>query len=173
MTNDDLERQLAALRSDFQGLIQQHQAALERIAELEATVEGLEQQLEYRKIGDELLANIAESSRTTSDERTTLVVETLRARAAVRDPPKHSLDSNDIANVLQGKIHRPNVYPLMDHIEDEVGRPDVCYKVTEPRGSKQNTRLVIDLTEGDVPDRIAGQKIEKTPIEASGYGDSP
>lgn len=171
MTDDDLAAQLEALREDFRGLICQHQNALERITELEDEVDDLKQQLEYRELGDELLAKIAEGSRTSTDERTALVVETLRCRAAVRDPPRHSLDASDIVNVLQGKIDRTNTYGLMQHIEDELGIPDVCYKVSESRGAKRNTRLVIDLTEGDVPDTVAGQRIEKTPIEAPGYGD--
>lgn len=171
--SDDLEEQLDALRSDFRGLLSQHQSAMQRIAELEERVEELEQQLEYRELGDELLANIAKNSRTSTDERTALVVETLRARAAVRDPPRHALDASDIVNVLQGTIDRTNTYGLMQHIEDELDCPNVCYKVSESRGSKQNTRLVLDLTEGDVPDMVADERIEKTPIEAPRYGGSP
>lgn len=165
---DDLAEDLEALRSDFRGLISQHQSALQRITELETRVEELETQLEHRELGDELLANIAEGGRTTTEERTAVVVETLRARAAVRNPPTHALDAGDIANVLQGTIHRPNVYPLMDAIAEEIGRPDVLWKETESRSSSKNTRLVLDLREGDVPDTVAGQHIEKTPVEADG-----
>lgn len=157
--SDDVETMLETLRADFNGLLSQHRSAMDRIAELEERVDELEAENERLRDTSDLFESIRKSGATTTEDRVVVLVETLRARAAVRDPPRYELDAEGITNVLQGSIKRPNAYPLMDDVVDMVDRSNVLWKQTESRSSAKNTRLVLDLRKGDVPSTIAGQTI--------------
>jgi len=62
-TPDDLDARIATLEADFSGLVQQHQQALERISELEATVQ------EYADDRERLIFRIGKLEECLPDER--------------------------------------------------------------------------------------------------------
>ncbi|WEL29875.1 hypothetical protein [Haloferax volcanii] len=159
---DELEAENAALRQDMQGLISQHKQALGRITELEDEVERLEDELESVRDSEELLKSVRKNGATTTEERAAVLVDVMAMRASARDPPRYELDASGIVDVLHGSIKRPNTYGLMDDVERIVDRPNVVWKQTESRSSRKNTRLVLDLSKGDLPTQIAGQTIEVT-----------
>ncbi|MFC6825710.1 hypothetical protein [Halopelagius fulvigenes] len=165
MTDEELRSEVNQLKSDFQGLLKQHQTALQRIDELEDRVEDLEAENDALRRGADLVQTVRKNGATTTEKRAVEVINTLGRRAGGRpdsQPARSELDATGIVNALGGSIDRTNTYGFMDDVVELVGNPNVLWKQKEPRSSSDNTRLVLDLRNGDLPEMVAGHELEVT-----------
>ena len=77
------------------------------------------------------------------------------------DKDRVEWDVESIQKILDHDIHRTNTYDVMDKAEDLVGNKKVCWKQKEPRTSSKNTRLIVDVSEYDLPKTIAGIRLNE------------
>lgn len=164
MTDDEqtLEQRLNALEGRMNDIadiaiendsrLEQHDA---RLSELTSSVDRMDDTLE-------LLADVRRNTSSRKEQRIAKCLITLRRKANAGDTTLGSLDAEGIVDALSGKIDRTSTYDLMGYIVEAVGDQDVCRKETYGRNDAKNTRVVLDLGNGDVPEQYAGYQLRET-----------
>jgi len=137
----------------------------ERIDELETELEEARSEIQSLRERTGLLQTVKNGSSMKIDERAAVMVQTLyneawqKQQSNANNQPKASMDYNEATKALGGSPDRSAIYRAMKKAEELVGDTAVCRKVKEGRSSDKNTRLVIDLDGGELPDVVAGQSI--------------
>jgi len=141
------------------------QAKDERIAELEDCVAQQQDIIEELQDRTDMLETVKKASSMKIDQRAAVLIQVLYNKAWSRgrktnEEPRAALDYNDASNALGGCVGRSTIYRTMTKAEQLVDDTDVLQKIKEDRSSSKNTRLALDLTEGDLPSRVDGHVIE-------------
>jgi uncharacterized protein YigA (DUF484 family) len=137
----------------------------EEIDDLQEEIGRLERELREVRERTDLLEHVKKAASLKPETRAAICIQTLynsamkRKRDSTSDKARASMDYKGAENALGGAMNREPIYRTFDRAEKLVGDEDVCRKIKEDRSSDKNTRLVIDLTEGDLPQTIAGHEI--------------
>lgn len=141
-----------------------------RIDDLEAELEATKQEVSELRDRTGLLETVKSGASMKIDERAAVLIQTLYNKAWKRKQkdantnPTASMDYNAAEAALGGSVARSTILRTFDKAEQLVGDDDVVEKVSEDRSSKKNTRLLLDLSGGDVPATIAGQRISQPEV---------
>lgn len=139
----------------------------QRIAELEQEVASLEDELGTLRDRTGLLETVKRGSSMKIDERAAVLIQTLYNQAwrnkqsNANTNPTASMDYNAAEGALGGSVDRSNIYRTFDKAESLIDNSDVLEYIKEGHGSSKNTRLVLDLGSGDLPETVAGQSISQ------------
>jgi len=121
----------------------------QRLEQLERTVEGMTDTMT-------LLKDVRQSNASRTEQRTAQCMITLENMAQRGRSNASSMDADGIINALGGSISRSFAYDMMRYIQEAVDDETVCWKETHPRNSQKNTRVVLNLDAGDLPQTYAG-----------------
>jgi chromosome segregation ATPase len=137
----------------------------QRIDELEAAVEEQAQTIKQLRDRTGMLDNIEDGASLKIDKRAAILVQNLynqawkRKESSLNETPSASMDYHGAEAALGGGVDRANIMRTFGKAEELVDDDDLLWKEEEDRSSKKNTRLILDLSEGDAPQKIAGQDI--------------
>lgn len=156
---DALSRQLNDLRDRFEDVTEAQQ---ERIAELEAEKDRLQQRVTELEERTELQRHVRDASSLRVDERAAVCIQTLvnqaRRRERSGDAPAAAMDYRGADDALGGGLDDRQLYNAIERAAELVDGDVVRFK-KEPRSSQKNSRLVVDLDQGSLPDAVAGREI--------------
>lgn len=154
---EELESRLEVCVSLVQDLRDEVEDNEDQIKELRAENEALRRELDQVKDRTDLLQQVRRASSRPKEEKVAVTLTVLRQRAE-RQGGSASMQWDGVVNALGGDIDRTTSYDIMQAAADMIDSDAVRY-VKEPRSSKQNTRLVMDLNAGRLPHTIAGHDI--------------
>jgi cell division septum initiation protein DivIVA len=161
-TPDGLDGRISTLEADFKGLLQQHQQALERIAELEATVQEYaddRERLVFRvgKLEECLPDERDEYDTYTREDKVSLLKSHLLERAYARDG-KASADYDDVIwGVFDGEPSRDHAYTLMELAAQADGfHYNTSRRPREVRVDLDETKAEVDLSHATTNEQRGG-----------------
>lgn len=128
------------------------------IASLRTEISELRADLNEVKDLAELLAP-EEDTRKSKEQRAALALATMHRIASNNSTGIHAMDANGVMEANNGEIGRSFAYEVLQAIPDVANDTNVCWFVKESRNSADNTRVVLDLTEGTVPASASGVRI--------------
>jgi len=137
----------------------------DRIDELEAENEELQSEVEDVRNRTALLNQVQQASSRKPEVRAAICIQTLYNEAYKRQQdksessPTAQMDYNRAEAALGGGMNREPIYRTFSRAEELVDNDDLVWMVKEGRASEKNTRLILDLSGGDVPTTIAGHEI--------------
>jgi hypothetical protein len=157
--------ELAALEARLDALSRRLEVQEEQTEHLEAElqkrdkrIDELESRLATTENRTDMLDAVEQAAALKPDERAAVLVQTLYNEAA-NSNGEASIDAGQAVKALGGSVDRTLMYGesgVFQKAVDAVGDEDVLELKTEDRSSKKNTRLRLDLTEGTLPDTVAG-----------------
>lgn len=127
------------------------------ISSLRTEIAGLRQELNEVHDMAELLTP-EQDTRKSKQQRAALALSTMH-RIASNTDGTHALDANGVMEANNGEIGRSFAYDVLKEIPRVADNLSVCWLVEEPRNSAQNTRVILDLTEGTIPASAGGVRI--------------
>lgn len=163
---DELEQRLESLQMDVKqsgnlakDAIQTANEALQQVDDVQDNLSGDVRELEARfdDLADrtDLLKHVKQASALSRDEKAVVCLQTLVTEAQDGDG-RAAMNAREAKKALGGGVDRTLMYKILPHAADLVDDEDVVWWQTESRSSQQNSRLIIDLTNGDVPGSIEG-----------------
>lgn len=156
---DDLELRVDALAKKNEYLEQQNEWLEDELQDAQAKLNDLEQQLEAVQENTDLLQTVERAESRKPAERAAVLIRTLRRRARTSDG-RASLDVAGALDVLRlDPDKRTLMYSTFQKAEDLVGDTDVVWYRQEPRHSDRNSRLILTLENGDVPEVANGHEL--------------
>ena len=161
MSNDRLDE----LEAKLDAVVAKNGYLEERVAELEAQrqeteseVASLRQRIGTLEESTALLEQIESNDAGTPAERAALLVQTLYRRAQTTDGTA-SLDVEAALDVLRlDRDKRTLMYHTFERADAMIDSDAVRYR-QESRSSAKNSRLILDLSRGDVPKQAAGVEL--------------
>ena len=142
----------------------------ETIAALTARVADLERDLEQYRDREQMLQEVTRNAADTPTERAVKLIETLHNEAIVNRQagraPAAEMDAREARLVLGGAVNRTLMYHTFERAVSLADTPALDYK-KEDRSSDQNSRLRLNLANGDLPTEIGGHEI-RTPSYEGG-----
>ena len=157
---DDLERRLDAVVKKNQYLEKQTEWLEEQLGERESEIVTLRQRVDALEESTELLEQIESNSAGKPTERAALLLQTLYRRAEAGDGSA-SLDVEAALDVLRlGQDKRTLMYHTFERAEDMAGDSGVVRYRKESRTSEKNSRLILDLGRGELPEKAAGFELK-------------
>lgn len=142
------------------------------VADLEGELADAHAELESLRERTDLLQAVQKASNLKPEERAVVCIQTLYNEASQRDPALGEMDVGSAITALGGSVKRHHIYPVFDTIEDlaEDDGNDVDERVLqvvrEDKTSEDNTRIVLNLEAGDLPETVLGHDIETSPQTA-------
>lgn len=115
----------------------------------------------------DLLETVRRAGSMGVEERAAVLVQTLyneargRGQKNTKDTASAMMDYNKAEGALGGGVSRDQIYRTFDRAEELVDDTDVVQYIKEDRTSPQNSRLVLTLENGALPQTIAGHAIEE------------
>jgi HAD superfamily hydrolase (TIGR01549 family) len=150
---NELEEQLDERRNRDQNLVEQ--------------IRDLERELNEHRENTRLLKAINRASSSQKGHRVAILVQYLynKAKRHGREDggqPAATADINDYEAALGGDVEHTYFYRDAKAAVDMVGDTDVLTFRKEAPGARKNSRLILDLTEGNLPSAIGVHEIDKT-----------
>lgn len=133
----------------------------EKIAELEAQIEELRTENEELREGQSLLQHVADAGDLSVDERALTLLQTLYHDASSSQSGKAHMTVRDAWGTLRREIPRSRVYDAVERAEALVDDKELCEYRKEPRGHDPPSRLILNLSDGDLPREINGHPIKR------------
>lgn len=161
---DELEDEVAKLRSQLSGVsevVGENDSDVEvlrrEVASLRDEVDSLRSDLQDVRDLSKLIQP-EESSKVTRSKRAAYALVTLYRKANAGNGVA-ALDADGVVAANQGQIGESYAYKVMRQIPDLVEDDSVCWIIKEERNAADNTRVVLDLNNGDVPASTEGVRI--------------
>lgn len=149
---DALAKQKDRLKQQTEWLEDELRCANGEIAELREEVERLDDT-------NELLEQVGQADSGKPAQRAAVLIRTLRTRAE-QSNGQASLDVTCALDVLRlDRDKRTLMYSTFEKAETLVGDRDICWYRNEPRHSDKNSRLILDMRDGDVPKVAEGHEL--------------
>lgn len=128
-------------------------------------IQDLERELDEHRESTRLLKAINRASSTQKAHRVAVLVQTVynKAKRHGREEggtPRATADLNDYEAALGGDVDHTYFYRDAKAAVEMVGDKDVLRFKKESPGARKNSRLILDLTEGNLPSAIGGHEIE-------------
>lgn len=115
----------------------------------------LRQQLDQIEDRTDLLQQVKKASALTKTEQAAVCLQTLVTEAQNTNQ-RASMDVREATKTLGGGVDRTNMYNVLPHAAELIDDEDTVWYKRESRGSDKNSRLIVDLTQGDVPAQVEG-----------------
>jgi len=159
---NELELRMDALAKKNQHLEDQNEWLENELREAKDRLDELEQQVRGVKENTDLLQTVERAESRKPAERAAVLIRTLRRRARTSTgDDKASLDVTGALDVLRlDPDKRTLMYSTFEKAEDLVGDTDVVWYRQEPRHSDRNSRLILTLENGDVPEVANGHELK-------------
>lgn len=135
--------------------------AEERAAAAEEEAAELRQELAELRERTSLVDRVQRASTLKPEERAIVLIQTLHAEAR-RNGGTATIDASAAVKALGGDIDRTLMYGddgTFQRTVDLVGDEDLLWYQTENRASSKNSRLILDLNNGEMPDTVAGHDV--------------
>jgi len=165
--------ELDALETRFDGLsdwVESIETQLERVRqenrELHDEVDRLDE--ENRKLrarlqevenSNSLLAKAKQAELSSPEERAVACIQKLKNKADATGADRVAIDQEAGWEAVEYAVDRTTVYDIFRKAEKLLGRPDVLWYQSESRSSEKNSRLILDRSEGDLPESVAGHTV--------------
>lgn len=142
--------------------------AMERVDELEQEVHELRQENQRLRDQKSIFEDVRQNMQSDPEQRGVRLIKTLNNRALtnqqVGKEPKATMTRDEVDSALQGEYRGQQLHDAMNEAERLVGDKDVLWKRTgDPGRGGRDTKLHLDLTQGDLPTTIAGERIRQQP----------
>lgn len=164
--NPELARQMEDLRQRVMQSdgIAKHAAEridnqADRIDELEAENEALRERLDDLEDANSIVADVNDSRAMDVDDRAVVCIQTL-ANDAGRNG-QASMTISEGWSTLGREFDRTRMYDVYKRAEALVDDDAVCWYQKEPRSSNKVSRLILDRTDGDLPEKAAGKRLKR------------
>lgn len=128
----------------------------ERIETLETDLDDLRTTVDELREANAMALQVNEKRAMDVDDRAVACLQTLAADATQRDSRKAAMTISEGWSTLGREFDRTRMYDVFKRAESVIDDPDTCWYQKEPRGSQPPSRLMLDLSDGDVPDELAG-----------------
>ena len=165
--SDDHEDRITELEARLDAMSTRLDTAEEERSQLEyelqqayTRIDELEHELDQVEERTDLLNQVDQHNPTSRKERAGLLLQVLY-NDAVNTNGYAEMDARAGWENLNRSVDRTAVYSIFDTIVEAVGDEDVAYVQKEDRSSNRNTRLCLDLPEGDVPEQVGGVAIKE------------
>lgn len=161
----DLEDRVTKLESRLGGISEVATAHDGDIEAIQREVASLRQEIDSMRADLQDVRNLADmlqpdpDTSMSKEQRGAHALLTLYRKASAASDGTAALDAGGVVDANQGQIKRAYAYEIMRAVPDLVNDDGVCWLKTEDRSSKRNTRVVLDLTNGDVPASTEGVRI--------------
>ncbi|MDR9380718.1 MAG: hypothetical protein RI560_03470 [Natronomonas sp.] len=153
---DALEARLDALSRRLEVAEEQNEWLEAQLHERDAKIDELREDLTAVDERTELMNKVQRFDAGKPTERAAVLIQTLRNRAIEGDD-RAALDVQGALDVLRlDKSKRTLMYETFEKAEAMVDDPAVLTYKKENQHADKNSRLAINLTNGDVPKRAAG-----------------
>jgi chromosome segregation ATPase len=153
---DELEMKLDTLITKKDNLQQKTEWLEDQLRAANKEIEQLQQEVSALEDDTGLLKAAEKSEARKPTKRAIVLIRTLRKRALNSDGYE-SLDVQGALDVLRlDKSKRTLMYDTFETAVELVEDRDVLWYRNEPRSSEKNSRLILDLENGDVPPRVKG-----------------
>lgn len=162
-----LEKKIEALHKQVASAKERAERAEARADEAERRVDELEAEVETLRDRTSLIDRVQRASTLKPDERAIVLIQTLHAEASSRgerenEEARAAMEATEAVKALGGDADRTNMYGesgIFTRAVELVGDEDVLRYIRESRASNRNSRLALDLEDGDLPDSIRGHSI--------------
>lgn len=158
----EFESRLDAMSQRLDKSEEQNRWLEEELKKRDEHINELEHALNQLQTRTDLLDSIEQGSALRPEQRAAVLIQTLH-NEAVNTNGHASIDASGAVKALGGSVDRTLMYgetgtfqKAVELINDE----DVIDLKRENRSSEKNTRLRLDLSEGDVPQTVAGVEIK-------------
>jgi chromosome segregation ATPase len=156
----ELENKLEAVVKKNDYLERQTEWLEEQLDERESEIVTLRQRVDALEESTELLEQIESNSAGKPTERAALLLQTLYQRAE-RGDGTASFDVEAALDVLRlDRDKRTLMYHTFERAEEMVGETDAVRYRKEGRTSEKNSRLILDLGRGELPQKAAGVELK-------------
>lgn len=169
--NPELARRMESMRQDIADAQQRAEQADaiaktaldlvnekdEAIAELKADNEELRAEIEELKDANSIVAQVNDKRAMDVDDRAAVCIQTLANDAGSNG--KASMTISEGWSTLGREFDRTRMYDVYKRAESLVEDDNVCWYQKESRGSNKVSRLILDRTEGDLPEKAAGTRL--------------
>lgn len=168
----DLETQVQTLRMDLQGLhdfaktLREENTTLqEKVNDQQETIQELQDELSRLEDRTNLLQHVKKASALESEEKIAIILQTLVEEAEQKrkngKTASAAMDAPQAVKTLGGGVDRTTMYDLLPRAAELVGKQEekVCYYLREDRASQKNSRLVVNLENGEMPAMVEGYDI--------------
>lgn len=142
--------------------------ALDLVNEKDDEIEALRQEneelraeIEDLRESQSLLQHVNSTSDLSVDERALALLQTLYRDASSGQSDTAHMTVREAWTELRREIPRSRVYDAVERAETLVDDADLCRYKKEPRGHQPPSRLILDLSDGDLPTEINGHPIKR------------
>ena len=153
---DDLEARIATQRHGLQ-------RAHEKINERDEVIDDLVQRMTDLEERTDLQSHTQNAGALKVEERAAVCIQTLVNKAQKRqqrgEKPAASMDYNGADDALGGTLDRRQLLDALKRA-DTIVQGDVVRFKKEKRSAQRNSRLIVDLTAGNLPREVAGVRID-------------
>jgi len=143
----------------------------DRVDELETEVAELRKENERLRDQEQLFTDVRQNMQRTPEERAVVLIKSLNNEALTNQQlsqsPTVTMTIDAARSTLGGTLSQQSLHDAMEEAE-RLGQDDsVLWKVTgDPGRGGTDTELRLDLTNGDLPRYIAGEKIRQEPYRS-------
>lgn len=139
-----------------------------RIAVLEQENSGLKGELATLRDRTDLFDRVQRAAALKPEERAAVLIQTLYSEAESSDG-RATMDAGKAVGALGGGVNRTLMYGengAFQRAVDLVGNEDVLWYKEESRSSQKNSRLILDLNAGKLPQTVNGHELKKEAVNA-------
>lgn len=131
----------------------------EEIAELKAENKELRERIEELEDTNSILAGVNDKRAMTPEDRAIACIQILAMDAG--SDGKASMTAKEGWNALDREYDRTRMYDVFRTAESLVGNKDVCWFQKESRSSNKTSRLIVDRTGDDLPEKANGKRLRR------------
>lgn len=167
MSNDletrviEAENRLEAYFTRLTKVEDQNEWLEKQLKQKEERINELESQLDTIQGRTDLLDRVEDATARKPEERAAILIQTLYNKAEASDG-RASLDVGGAVDALGGGVERTLMYgetgtfqKAVDLVDDE----NVLELKKEDRWAEKNTRLELDITDDNLPEKVAGVRV--------------
>lgn len=159
----ELENRLDAMSRRLDTVQEQNEWLEDELKDRDEEIQHLRRELDSVKNRTDLLDRVESASALKPDERAAVLIQTLYNEADATNGHA-SIDASQASKALGGRVDRTLMYGETGTFQkavDAVGDDDVLKLVKEDRASDRNTRLVLNLEAGELPETVAGVEVKE------------
>ncbi|WP_277540207.1 hypothetical protein [Haloarcula laminariae] len=173
---DELRQELADTKALAKQAMQYAGEMADRVDDLEDEVHRLNKRVDQLEDQERLFQDVRQAMQATPEERAVVLVKALNNEALTNDQLGQAaaagMGLDGARKALGGSLRRQQLHDAMDELvrmvrEKDVGE-DVLRKQTgTPGRGGTETKLLLDLDAGSLPETIAGEPIRQEPYEGA------
>lgn len=156
---DGLSDWVESLEGQLKDVRQENRELHDEVDRLDEENRKLRARLQEIENNNSLLEKAKQAELSSPEERAVACIQKLKNKADATGADRVAIDQEAGWEAVEYSVDRTTVYDIFRKAENILGRPDVLWYQSEPRTSEKNSRLVLDRTEGDLPQSVAGHTV--------------